>query len=244
MTDRTDGSEPGLSSEDLIRQARMPYAAPETDAPTSAPTESTEYSGLPAPDPTVDSYESRPDPVSRPADGIAVEPTQAAPWDGAPYETTQPSFLRRYGKFMLFGAIGLGVLLFGVLDKTKNVEDLSVGDCLLMPEADEISSVESTDCTSDHELEVFALVTVPDGDDAPYPGEDALGDQIFEECLVHFQRYVGASYEESIWFANPMYPTRESWDDSGDREGSCVLLQIGPDSEALTITGSARGSGQ
>lgn len=244
MSDRTDGSEPGLSSEDLIRQARMPYETSATDAPsTGTALESTHYSPS-TPDPVIDSYEPRPDRVSRPADGIATEPIQAAPWDGGAHQASRPSFLRRHGKLVLFGAIGLGVIVYGMLDKTKNVEDLSIGDCLLMPEVEEISSVESTDCASDHELEVFALITVPDGKDAPYPGEDALGDRVFEECLSQFERYVGTSYEESIWFANPMYPTQESWEDSNDREGSCVLLQIGADSEALTVTGSARGSGQ
>lgn len=245
MTDRTDASEPALSSEDLIRQARMPYEAPASDAPSSgAALEPSDYSARPTPEPAIDGYEATPDRVARPADRIATEPIQAAPWDGGPLQATEPSLLQRYGKFMLFGAIGLGVIVFGMLDKTKNVEDLSVGDCLLMPEIEEISSVESTDCASEHELEVFALVTVPDGKDAPYPGEEALGDRIFEECLSRFQPYVGTSYEESIWFANPMYPTRESWEDSNDREGSCVLLQIGADNEALTVTGSARGSGR
>lgn len=248
MTDRTEGSDSGLSSEELIRQARMPYEAP-TDASETAVAPEPPYSPpATAEPPPAARFEPPPQQIHRPADGIggqyADAPLPPASWDGTAPTPPQRSLFQRYGKLAVFAIIGLGVILYGVLDKTKDVEDLAVGDCLLMPETEEISSVETIDCASGHELEVFALIKVPDGRDAPYPGEDTLADTIFEECLLRFQPYVGTNYEDSVWFANPLYPTQESWEESNDREGSCVLLQIGPDQQARTVMGSARGSGR
>ena len=67
---------------------------------------------------------------------------------------------------------------------------LAVGDCLLMPENEEIASVESADCEEPHELEVFALVSLPEGNDAPYPGDLELAELMFEQCLNQFESYV------------------------------------------------------
>ncbi len=248
MTDRTDGSEPGLSSEDLIRQARMPYEPPAAETHSTGTTiESNDYPA-PATEPAIESYTPetyapQPDPVSRPADGLGGDPIQPAPWDGGPQQAVQPSIFQRYGKLMLFGAIGLGVILFGVLDKTKNVEDLAVGDCLLMPAEGTFFSVESTDCAADHQLEVFALVTVPGDEDAPYPGDELLWVSTFEECLLHFERYVGVGYEQSVLDIDPFLPTPEGWADD-DRGATCTLARYSASGQAQTTTSSARGSGQ
>jgi hypothetical protein len=191
MAEGTDGPKSGPSSDDLIRQARTPYTAPSTEPPPApAPSDPGIPTASPAADPAAADSKSRREPLARPADGIGDQPTfdpAPIPSHGTQYETADPSFLQQYGKLLLFGGIGLAVLLYAVLDKTKSVEDLSVGDCLLMPETDEISSVESIDCDSGHELEVFALVTLPDGKDAPYPGRDAVGDTVHGECLSKFQ---------------------------------------------------------
>ena len=150
MTDKTDGSDPGLSSEDLIRQARAPYEGPTSEAPPAAATEPTSYSASSAPEPP--RYETRSDELTRPADGIAdrytVDPVPAADPYGTTYEAHRPSFLQRYGKFVLYGVIGLGVILFNVLDKTTDVDDLAIGDCLLEPsETDLIQSRAGTLCS-------------------------------------------------------------------------------------------------
>ena len=249
MTDRTDGSEPGLSSEDLIRQARAPYEPPAGEPRSTGTTiESNDYPAPPTPETALesyapDSYAPQPERVSRPADGLSGDPIQPPPWDGVPQQAAQPSVFQRYGKLMLFGAIGLGIVLFGVLDKTKNVEDLAVGDCLLMPDEGTFFSVESTDCGSDHQLEVFALVTLPDDEEAPYPGDELLWVSTFEECLLHFERYVGIGYEQSKWEIDPFLPTPEGWADD-DRGATCTLALYGSSSQARTTTGSARGSGE
>ena len=246
MTDKTDGSDPGLSSEDLIRQARAPYQGPAPEAPPAATTEPSSYSAGSAPEPP--RYETHADELTRPADGIGdrytAEPTPPADPYGATYESHQPSFIQRYGTLALFGLIGLGVILFNVLDKTKAIDDLAIGDCLQSPDGEEIESVESIDCSSSHGLELFGFVTVPDGDDAPYPGEEALAWTIMEGCVSQFERYVGTRFEDSVWWIDPWIPTQESWEDGNVRKGSCMLYENGPNDVELAVSGSARGSGR
>lgn len=235
MTDRNDGSDT-TSSEDLIRQARQAYGS--TDEMPQAPTVGTDTwaDTQPAPEP---------DTMTHPSDYIRADyqPAAAAPAGGATtYEAQKPSFFQRFGGLLVGLAVLGGFAAFAAFDRTTSVEDLAVGDCLRMPNAEEISSVESAPCGEDHELEVFALVTLSDSSIAPYPGEDAVANAIFDLCLPRFESYIGASYDTSAWYINAIFPTQESWEEADDREGTCVVYQPGIDDEPRTLTGSARGS--
>lgn len=246
MTDRTDGTGPS-SSEDLIRQARQGY---EPSAPASA--ESAPAAPPASPASAVESSYSRVDveePLSRPSDyirsdyqdpGVAGSPD--VPAGGVTYQAQRPSFFSRFGGLLLVGLIVIGFIAFSAFDKTKAVDDLAVGDCLLMPENEEITSVESTECTEAHELEVFHLVTLTDSNSTPYPGEDAVFNRIMDQCVNSFDGYVGFDYQDSIWFVNAIYPTSESWNEQDDRAGTCVLFQPGAGDDPLSLTGSARNS--
>jgi hypothetical protein len=99
------------------------------------------------------------------------------------------------------------------------VFDLEVGDCLgeQTPEG-EIESLEAAPCSEPHTEEIFAALTVPDGD---YPGQEAL-DAEAEGCLEEFAEFVGMPYEESVLEINYMTPTEESWG-MGDRELLCTV---------------------
>ncbi len=262
MTDRNEGSEP-TSSEDLIRQARRAYD-PSTfdrvhsDEPAAAPTTETT---APRPAPPSDDlsaevaaarspFETQSTPgsdrVTRPADLIQsdYQPAPGVPGSPTTLEAPPRRFFQRFGGVLVAVAIGLGFVVFNMLDKTTSVEDLAIGDCLLMPSSQEITSVESADCTGDHELEVFAVVTLSNSLAAPYPGDDAVAQSVFDRCLLHFEPYVGAPFETSIWWINAIYPTQESWEEADDRAGTCVLYQPGLDDEPRTLTGSARGSAE
>jgi len=245
----TDGRDPTNSSEDLIRQARQAYEPAEAAAsqapyvveaarPAPVSVSETLPQGTRAPE----------DPITRPSDYVRDEyrdqPMPVAGDGATTYEAQRPSFIRQYGRFLVFGVIIVGVIVFNMFDKTKDVEDLAVGDCLLLPTAEEISSIESAACDANHELEVFGLVTALQSVVAPYPGEDALYEDMYNQCLNKFQPYVGASFDESVWYVNAIYPTRESWEEADDRAGTCVLFQLDANLETMTLTGSARGSNQ
>lgn len=232
MTDRPDADD-GTSSEDLIRQAREAFEpAAEVNPQMPADPASSEAVARPA-DYVRGDYYSQP-----------AEATAAVPSGGPTYEAQRPSFFQRFGGLTIGIVVVLGFVVFSIFDKTTDVEDLGVGDCLLMPDAEEISSVESAECIENHELEVFGLVTLSEGDSAPYPGEDAVAEAIFEQCLPRFEPYVGTAYDQSAWYINAIFPTRESWEEADDRAGTCVLYQPGADDEAITLTGTARSSGE
>jgi Protein of unknown function (DUF2510)/Septum formation len=99
------------------------------------------------------------------------------------------------------------------------VFDLEVGDCLGEETGEgEIESIEAAPCSEPHTEEIFAALTVPDGD---YPGQEAL-DAEAEGCLEEFAEFVGMPYEESVLEINYMTPTEESWG-MGDRELLCTV---------------------
>ena len=113
-------------------------------------------------------------------------PGNMPPGGAVTYQAQRPSFLSRFGGLLVGAAVVVGFIAFAAFDRTTDIEDLAVGDCLRMPDAEEISAVESAPCAEDHELEVFALVTLPESVVAPYPGEDAVANAIFELCLPRF----------------------------------------------------------
>jgi len=249
MTDRNDGT--ASSSEELIRQARRAYepTTEEAESPSSA------YSAH-GTIPTRAAADDRPavDPatVSRPADYLREDyrestyPGGSQPGvpAGGTYQEQRPSLSRRFGGLLIVGAIVIGFAVFSMFDRTKQVDDLAVGDCLLMPANEEITEVESAECTDPHELEVFHLVTLGDAAGAPYPGEDAVFDEIIDQCVDRFESYVAFPYEDSVWWVNAIYPTPDSWEEGDDRAGTCVLFQPGLGEDPLTLTGSARNSAE
>ena len=52
-----------------------------------------------------------------------------------------------------------------------SVMHMQVGQCILLPEEKTATTVETTNCTSEHDAEVFYATSVDDGD---FPGEAAL----------------------------------------------------------------------
>ncbi|HMG28909.1 MAG TPA: septum formation family protein [Jiangellaceae bacterium] len=103
-----------------------------------------------------------------------------------------------------------------------DVLDLKVGDCLaesVPGGGEEVSSVQSVPCSEPHSEEVYAAVTLPEGD---FPGEEAVVAQAEELCTAEFESFVGLPYEESALYLSYLTPTEESWS-HGDREVVCTV---------------------
>lgn len=100
----------------------------------------------------------------------------------------------------------------------------SIGDCVNLPDGEEISDYESVDCDEAHDAEVFALPQHPDGGDAPFPGVDALNAFVEERCRDEFEPYVGIDYDSSAIFFTALSPGEEAWDAADDREVVCLLV--------------------
>jgi len=128
----------------------------------------------------------------------------------------------------------LGLLLTSCGPGEGAVTDLRAGQCLDRPEtATAIEEVEVVPCDDPHDLEVFALVELPDG---PYPGDSGRSQVAQEACADRFAAYVGVEPSASARSTGFLVPTEQGWDE-GDREVVCLLYD--PDER---LTGSMRAS--
>lgn len=114
-------------------------------------------------------------------------------------------------------------------------DELRLGDCFNDPG----SAVDSVDVVPCDELHHFELYHWFDLDDGAYPGVDAMEDLWIQGCLVEFESFVGAPFDESQFDISAIFPTEQTWDDLSDREVMCSVTALGE----LGSTGSARNSG-
>jgi len=121
--------------------------------------------------------------------------------------------------------------------------DLELGHCIADPYENSVQDADGTswlegvmlvDCATVHYGEVYAVLDI-EGDD-PYV-EDDVYSKADDLCYYAFEDYMGVSYEESMYYYDPFYPTAKSWA-YGDRETTCVVT-----SGASDTVGTLQGSG-
>ena len=103
---------------------------------------------------------------------------------------------------------------------------LKVGDCFDSPELKGIEGDETVmaetvtllPCKDEHDLEVYAVLPMGEGD---YPGQDAI-DRRAGGCFPAFRRFVGKPYAQSRFEVYYTFPTKQSWDLLGDRNVTCA----------------------
>jgi len=134
----------------------------------------------------------------------------------------------------------LAVVIVGRATDDAGVDysELMPGDCMEVPEGDDIRAVPRLPCEEPHQAEVFGVVSHPAEPAAPYPGSDALVAFAGEACLGQvFTDYVGVTRDKSQLKHFELVPKQSAWDD-GRRQLVC-----GVDADA-PLTGSVRGSGR
>lgn len=138
--------------------------------------------------------------------------------------------LRRGGGLTL-----IAFLAATALTGCAEVPTAEVGDCISSSAfaGEEVSEIPTTACDEPHDLEVYEVSTLPEGD---YPGDDAVEELAQEACVRAFEGYVGASYEESELYINFITPSEQTWASGSDREILCLL-------QSEETTGSFKGSG-
>ena len=148
-------------------------------------------------------------------------------WTAATPGAQEPVRSGSSGRIWIFLAIAvvLGFGAFSLLDNSKTVDDIAVGDCMDIPEEDVFSSVDTIDCNEPHDLEVFGLVDLT-ALGSSYPGDDPVSEAAFDLCWDEFERYVGVAYEDSAIYMDAFTPTLEGWDERGDRIANCVLYEV------------------
>lgn len=116
-----------------------------------------------------------------------------------------------------------------------NVFSVAVGDCLDLSSGaleEEVSSLPTVPCSDEHDSEIYAEKTLPEGD---FPAD--IEEQAAQFCYDEFAGFVGLSYEESSLEVQPMTPLQEGWEQADDRVIQCILMSPEP------VTGTLEGSG-
>ncbi|MGA9594739.1 MAG: septum formation family protein [Acidimicrobiia bacterium] len=151
-------------------------------------------------------------------------------------------------------AIG-GVLAIKLLDSSKTVDQMAVGECLNFPEKDEFSRFQPIDCTETHELEVFAIIDMATVSKdysvgTAYPGDNTLFFAALDACSgAPFESYVGVPYGDTGTADTTLgvfafTPTIEGWRELDERRVQCVVFQQdSSNGQMIPSTRSLEGSG-
>lgn len=117
---------------------------------------------------------------------------------------------------------------------TQDVFSIGVGDCEVTNQDEgEVSDTTIIDCAKPHATEIYASVSVPDGD---FPGDSAIEDQAISDCKSEFNSFIGIDFDDSIYSFSWYFPTEGTWAD-GDREILCMVI----DPNGGELTGSLAG---
>jgi hypothetical protein len=146
------------------------------------------------------------------------------------------------GRAMSIAAIVLSVvwavifaavfLLQGVIGKGNvTATDVKVGDCLAeIPDGEKVLRLQTIGCDKPHAGEVFAVLTMPDGD---FPGQPAV-EAYHEKCGPELSAYAPRAMTDDAVQLYVLYPTADTWA-NGDRAVTCIATLTPP------RTGSIRG---
>lgn len=237
-------------TEDLLHHSAEGPEAPTYRPPTTSDVTPEEVAAAREDSLEPDSIQFRvPDPgvpTGLPSEPVEVDSDQVIAGLPVPAETSAKaggllSTLWRNRWIVVVAVIGVSVLA-GILDKSEPISNRSAGDCFDEPSGETVTEITPVDCAKDHELEVFATISLGGG---TFPGDQAVVEQAFDSCLNRFEAYVGEPYETSILYIFPFTPTEGAWND-GEREALCIVYEPVPGSDGATIkprTGSVRGSG-
>ncbi|KWX67337.1 DUF4190 domain-containing protein [Mycobacterium sp. NAZ190054] len=132
---------------------------------------------------------------------------------------------------VLWAIVAAVALVVAVSSDTVEATNVELGDCLQeIPAGDRVVNVTTVGCDEPHAGEVFAVLTVPDGD---FPGSAAIQAHQ-EKCGPELQRYAPQAATDDSVRLYVLYPTAETWAD-GDRTVTCIATFNPP------RTGSLRG---
>ncbi len=100
--------------------------------------------------------------------------------------------------------------------------ELAIGDCVDQAKLEDgaASTEPLVDCDQPHDLEVFASLTLDDGD---YPAVETLVTFGSKECASEFTKFVGLDFGISALDFQYYYPTESSWA-NGDRGVDCLVF--------------------
>ena len=128
----------------------------------------------------------------------------------------------RFGLAVPLAGLGVFIAMI-VLSNSTLVDDLEAGDCFIETDEQQITSVDTPDCSEPHDAQFVAsldLVGAPDS----YPGiASTYWDTVFEECATAADAAIIRFDElpDSTQLAF-LTPNREDWED-GDHYALCYI---------------------
>lgn len=96
---------------------------------------------------------------------------------------------------------------------------IQIGDCVMLPDAEQLTSMEAVPCSGPHDAQAFAK---PDSEFGGVYEENAVFESGGLTCEKSFESFVGTDYYESRLEIYLLYPLAEGWD-AGDRELVCMV---------------------
>lgn len=138
------------------------------------------------------------------------------------------------GAALLAGAATLGLVLglagcaeAGPRDPSGQVTSstpadafsLQVGDCTGSVTSGTVGAVTLIPCAQPHAWEVFAVTELP-GEE--FPGAGKVQDLAEEFCNHQFKAFIGLSVGKSKHHLTVLQPTKQTWNDAGDRQVTCL----------------------
>ncbi|MDH6198043.1 hypothetical protein M2272_004702 [Mycobacterium frederiksbergense] len=149
-----------------------------------------------------------------------------------PAPQSQPPKTSPALKWVLLGVVVLVALVVAagavfVLAKDRGAtgaSEVKSGDCLAeIPDSSRVLYVKTLGCDQPHKGEVFAVLTLPDGD---FPGEAAVV-KYTDKCAPALAQYAPDTIEDPEIQLFVLYPTADSWQ-RGDRTVTCIATSENP----------------
>ena len=117
-----------------------------------------------------------------------------------------------------------------IFDKgTVGANEVKAGDCLTeMPASGLVLTVDTASCDEPHKGEIFAVMTMPDGD---FPGQSAI-EEYQNKCAPELVKYSPEAAGDPEVGLFVLYPSEDSWGE-GDRTVTCIATSDTPRTGAL-----------
>jgi len=121
------------------------------------------------------------------------------------------------GVLVIAAIVGVGFLVAAMKDTTIATE-MKLGDCITdVPTDSRVLTLPTIDCAQPHGGEVYAVITMPDGD---YPGQAKI-DQYQNQCPDKLAAFSPDAMTDDSVGIYVLYPTPETWE-RDDRTVTCI----------------------
>lgn len=107
---------------------------------------------------------------------------------------------------------------------TTDAFAIKVGDCTGPISNGSVDTLSLVPCGQEHAWEAYARTELA-GED--YPGSSRVQDMAESFCFAEFRGFVGVSAGSSKYRATFLQPTKQTWEQAGDREIVCLVGQSG-----------------